>query len=371
MIRSLTSWCCLLLLAGSVSAGAKDSYVAHTKAVNVPLLTVAETNRVAVGDISACTITNHAFRIVNTGSVAVAVVRLIPLCKCITGAVSTNVVAPGKDAVVTMTIDPRTVAGAFERGMWVCTDDTDTPYVLLQLYGKVLPVFKGVPLDPVRMNLTQIGVPVTNRLSLSAAEKGLSLGTPSVVTNGGGWEVAAQVVADQEDSRKFDIAFVATATSAGNHTANVEVPVKGLDGASPLLFRLRASMGPALTVAPASIAIALASEPRDYRIVLRSRGPKLEADKLTWAALPAGVTVTALQGRRESELLIRLNVTPEAAEALYRDKQSAVQFTYPEVGDIRVPFVDESGETKEGSRRSLRHSAGPGGEGRRGRGFRF
>jgi len=107
-------------------------------------LQVVGTNSVALGSLHGNSVTNVPFRVVNRGTNAVAIRRMIPTCSCTTGVASTNVVAPGASVVITVTLDPHTLKGDFDRGVWVVSDDSSKPYLRVMLTGTVEPLFKGV-----------------------------------------------------------------------------------------------------------------------------------------------------------------------------------------------------------------------------------
>jgi len=57
---------------------------------------------------------------------------------------------------------------------------------------------------------------------------------------------------------------------------------------------------------------------------------------VTWTPEIKGVGVEVTPGRGDSELLVKIDVATEAADALYREKGAALIFRHPGIGAARV-----------------------------------
>lgn len=341
--RVLLVFCMLMFEA--ICAESKEVYVSSGKTPNIPMLQVVGTNCVQLGTIADCIITNVPFRLVNTGNAPVKIVRLIPTCSCITAtSSSTNDVPPGGEVVVRVTMDPRTVHGAFDRGLWVCANDTDSPYLELKLRGTVAPLFSGLPDDHVFLKLEELGRPYTNRFTFTANVPGLSLGQPQVVTNSSGLTVSLSVAPNQGENPRYALTVITTASVLGRHVLVIQMPVLGRDGVAPLLLRFRGMASSSLTAIPQEIGLTLGSQPQTYRVILRGgRNAKLSPSRLEWEPKMEGVRVNCVAGRSDNEVLVRIEVSPEAAETLYLSKKNAtILLSVPGFGSVNVPFVSEA-----------------------------
>ena len=323
-----------------------------------PLLMAVGTNRVEIGDIYDCVVTNVPFRVANTGKVEVALTRLVPMCSCITAAASAPVIPAGGEVTVDVALDSRKVkGGVLERGLWVCGDDTELPYLKLELTGRVVPLFAGVPASPVALNLQETGKAYTNRIRLSSAMPGVSLGAAQVSTNGADMAVAVDVTPVPGEGVAYDVTVVATASAPGSGQFTVQLPVSGKVNVEPLLLNFKSMVGSRLVSVPKQIVLELSDKPQVFRVILRGdNAAKLDPGKLSWDPLGEGVSVSVVAGRDEHEVLVKVEVTSDAAEALYLAKKAdALVLKYPDGAPVKVPFVFGGGEAERGTLRGGRN----------------
>jgi hypothetical protein len=341
---------CVGVLWGACASG-KEVYRSSGKTPNIPMLKVAGTNVLEIGTIHDCAITNVPFRLVNSGKVPVKINRLIPMCSCLTATAPTNDVPPGGEITVQLVLDPRTIKGVFSRGLWVCANDTDAPYMELTLTGKVVPIFSGVPDKPVPLKLQELGRPYTNRIALAANVPGVFLGQPGIATNSSGLAVSLSIVTNVGEKVRYEVVAVTTASIPGRQKLVVHLPVLGGLKVAPVAIRFQGQAGSNLMAVPQKIVMALGSQPQTFRILLQTgRGTKLSPSSLTWEPKREGVSISSVAGRVDSEVLVRLEVTPAAAEALFLAKGAAVQFSHPGFGSVRVPFVSELDSSRQEKR---------------------
>jgi hypothetical protein len=301
---------------------------------------VAPSNVVDLGILFNGSVTNVPFRIRNTGKQPIAIKRLVPTCSCITGTQSTtNDIPPGGEAVVTMTINTATVHDIFDRGMWVCANDTSTPYLQLKFTGEVKPLVSGLSEKPEQIRLRTTGVSVTHKTELVTARPEWKLGTPVIVTNTPGFNATPSLKPVEGKPGAYTLEIVAVPSVEGRHRLVLTLPVSGPPGDRPLIVSFVGAAAAALTATPRQIPLALDAEKQTALFVLN--GPaenKLVPEKVIWDALPKGVTATALPGRQENDLLIRVEIAADAVEALYADKNAAVKLTHEGIGSLTVPF---------------------------------
>jgi hypothetical protein len=329
-----------LATAGAVTTQAEE-------AINHSLQAVG-TNSLAIGALYSSDITNVSFRVVNRGKGPVIIERLKPTCSCTTGTASTNPVVPGGEAVITLRFDPNTIKGAFDRGVWVVTDDAETPYLKLMLTGTVKPLFSGVDEKPVSIIAQEVGTPVTNRFTLVAAGVGILLGSPTITTNGA-LRMQVMIATNMAGTATYEITTVATSLGLGRQTAEIKLPVIGRPTAEPLVIRFMVVNGLELSAIPNRFNFSLDNEPQTFRVILRGKTAEMDPAAFTCAPPLEGVTVTAVKGRRPSELLVRIEVSPKGAEALYLSKDASLHVGYPGHMSATVTFANTA-ETDEKSR---------------------
>ncbi len=316
-------------------------------------LQVDGTNSVVIGTIYTCDITNVAFRVINTSDKPVLITRLIPTCSCTTGTASTNLVLAGGAFIVTVRLDPNTLKGDFSRGVWVVSDDSDEPYLRLMLVGAVESLFSGAPVGPVVLSAKEAGLPVTNRITLVAAAADVRLGAPAIET-GGAVQVAMTIVTNVGKTASYQLTAVATPLELGNQSVAIRLPVIGRPAAEPLDISFRVVTGLELTAIPVRIVFSLDSKPQTLRVILRGRTDEMDPERLTWEPKREGVKVSAIRGRRGSELLVAVEVSPEAAEALYLAENPVLQLGYPGHRPAVVAFENELDSDDDGRPSSIR-----------------
>jgi hypothetical protein len=339
---------------GAVAIALTTAGVVTTRAeetINHSLQAVG-TNSLAIGSLYSCDITNVSFRVVNKGTNSVVIERLKPTCSCTTGTASTNQVAPGGESVITLRFDPNTIHGAFDRGVWVVTDDAETPYLRLMLTGTVKPLFSGVDEKPVSIVAKDVGVPVTNRFTLVAAGAGILLGAPAITTNGA-LRLEVTIATNTAGTATYEIAAVATSLALGRQTAEITLPVIGRPTAAPLVIRFLVVNGLELSAIPNRINFSLDNQTQTYRVILRGKTAEMDPAAFSCTPVIEGVSVTAVKGRRASDLLVRIEVSPKGAEALYLNKDAAMQLAYPGHIPVKVTFANtEDTDGKSESRPS-------------------
>jgi hypothetical protein len=149
----------------------------------------------------------------------------------------------------------------------------------------------------------------------------------------------------------YEITTVATSLEFGRQTAEVTLPVIGRPTAEPLVIRFMVVNGLELAAIPNRFTFSLDNEPQTFRVILRGKTAEMDPAAFTCAPVPEGVTVTAVKGRRSSELLVRIEVSPKGAEALYLSKDATLHVGYPGHIPATITFANAAEtDEKSGSR---------------------
>lgn len=334
---------------------AKEVYRHDSSKANVPMLAVKGTNVVDVGTVHNYAVTNVMFKVTNTGAAPVKIERLVPLCTCVTATASAKEVAPGGEITVTLRLDPIKEHGDMERSIWVLGSDTDTPHLKLTLTGKAVPLFSGLPKHAVAIRIPETGVESVKKFNLAASVPGVRLGKPEVKPLEG-IKVGVEMTEKTGSTAAYELKAAAVAAAPGNYEVEILLPVQGLSGVEPIAIKLAISAGEIMTAFPRAVELGLTGEAQSARLVLRGKGLKLDPGAVTWTPKKEGVVVEVTPGRGESELLVKIDFAPEAADALYREKNAALVFRHPGIGAASVPVKVEieagRNEGPRGRRRS-------------------
>ena len=347
-----TVWAVTAALAvmGGVSVRADEAHASAGEA-DARALHVVGTNSVVIGTIYNCNITNVPFRVVNKGTKPVVIERLKPTCSCATGTFSTNQILPGGEATITVRLDPNTIAGEFDRSVWVIADDADTPYLRLALTGTAEPLFSGVPEKSISLTAKDVGMPLTNRITLVSAAADVFLAPLTIETNGA-VRMDVTVATNLAKTASYEITTVLTPLELGRQTASITLPIIGRATADPLVISFKVATGSELAAIPDRFVFTLDSQPQTFRVILRGKDARLDPAAFTSDPAVEGVSVSVVKGRRASELMVKIEVSPKGAEALYLNTNSVLQLRHPGFSPATVTFADEGDEPKKsGSRR--------------------
>ena len=311
-----------------------------------PRFKLLDTNTVSLGKISTWEVQRVPFRFKNTSAVPASILFFTPTCPCVRGTAEPMKVLPGGETAVTLTFDPATVYGTFQRGLWVNFDDPAQKRVLLTVHGEVVPPFAGLPLEPLAFQSENTNVVWTNRCTLTASATGLRLGTPQIETNA---DLRIQVTLATNASEKaaYDLTLVVAPLSLGRHKASVTLPVEGGSNVPPVRIGFQARVGQALAVSPNQIRLYASGTPVTRRLLLRTDATEVKADALTWEPSIAGLSIKVRPAKRSDNLLVTAQFTPEAIQQLRAQKNAQLLFHYPHHATATVRLVAAAGNAAE------------------------
>ena len=303
-----------------------------------PHLAVLGSNSVQLGTICGYGSTNVPFRIQNTGTAPLAIEQLISTCSCIKGVTSTNQIAPGETAVVTIILNVSAVHGDFKRGLWVQSSDPVTPRLLLSIAGNATPLFGGIPSDPFVLTADDANVSLTNRITLTASETNVFLGAPEIQLIG---DVCGSVtiITNLKETARYELIAVCVPTNTGRQTMIVTLPVIGPHPAKPIVLNYKIVAGSSLEAAPSKLTVKTTSAEQTLRVILKGRTKDLDPAHLSWEPKHEGMNVSILSGRRGNSLVITIKLSPEAAAFLLKEKEPVLRFSYPNHKPTTIPLA--------------------------------
>ena len=303
-----------------------------------PHIVVLGSFSVRLGKICGYGSTNVPFRIQNTGTGTLNIERLISTCSCITGATSTNQIAPGETAVVTMILNAGAVHGDFSRGLWIQSSDPVTPRLLLTVTGSSVPLFSGVPLDPLGLTAADANMSVTNRITLTAAETNVFLGAPEIQTIGD-VRFSMTIITNLKETASYELIAVAMPTNTGHQTTLVTLPIIGPHVVKPIVLNYKIVTGSTLEAVPAKLTLRNSAIGQTLRVVLRGRTNDLDPAQLAWEPKHEGIGVSSVPGRHGNSLVVTIKLSPAAATFLLQGKESVLRFLYPNYKPTIVPLA--------------------------------
>lgn len=311
-----------------------------------PLLRLLPSNSVDVGSIRSYGITNVPFRIRNEGAAPLLIERLVPTCPCIRGTLERTGIPAGQEALLTVALDAAQVHGLFKRGLWVHSNDPESPHVAISLTGSVIPLFAGLPARTVILTAEHAGAALTNLLTLTATETNLFLGTPKVETLGD-LGVALTLATNLGETASYRLTTVFTPRTDERHNATITLPVSGGQRPEPLEIYFRVLAGAALMTVPRQIAVPPGTGKQAFRLTIRAKGMALEAENLTWEPAAEGLKMTAAKARRGRDLVVTGEISRETVRALLPGDPPEIRFSYPGLKPAAVTFSVEKESSAE------------------------
>lgn len=171
-----------------VMAAALGFAVAGLPAVGEPEIGANQTS-MGFGSVPDDRPLEHCFVIENKGDSPLLIDRVTGDCEgCLSISLETNAIAPGRSAIVEMTLDTGLLEGDFAKNLFLRTNDPKRPVLILSLWGTVVPRYIVRPRSVVfemaaKMNAVTQVVSIVNkagspeRLSLVACSTGNFTGT--------------------------------------------------------------------------------------------------------------------------------------------------------------------------------------------------
>lgn len=305
-----------------------------------PQVRLLGTNVAVLGKVPGYKVKQVSFVFTNTSQTQVRIVSLMPTCSCVRGDADKESVPPGGTATVNVHFTPFQVHGVFERGLWVNFSGGDRQRVYLAVAGEVVPLFSGVPSDPVILKSKDLNVVWTNRYTLTPSEAGLRLGTP-VVEAHDRLSVQAAVATNTVGSGtlSYHVTLMVAPLALGRHQATVKLPVTSRPDAPPVTLEVSALAGLSLVAKPGFVKVFETGGPVVRRFLLRTGDPDPAEGLLKWEPVVEGMTVKVRRIKAKPAFLVTLELTPEAVVRLRSEKAPRLVFRYPKHEPATVAFV--------------------------------
>ncbi len=293
------------------------------------------------GEIACYGTLTRELRLRNNGAQDIKISRIVSTCGCIRGQVSTNLVAPNAELVVTATLDASQVHGTFKRVLWLNLADPNLKPINMTLSGTVIPIFTGFPNDRLEIPNLKPGATSTNTFTFVATERGVVLGDPQVsCSDQVSLDYTLTTNADELVTYTLTTRFTVNGLSASPLVSTISFPVIGTKQlVQPLSLSFKAVKGKALYVTPSYIGLDMKKkEAQMFRLVIKARREAMTHEKLTWDPLPDGIQIrTSTSGSRRAFVNAMITVKPEiTAEMLKSGVPRKIVFHYPQYKDTEV-----------------------------------
>ena len=201
------------------------------------------------GKADNSTVVEHDFLLVNEGDVTLEIIKAKPSCGCTVANISTKMVEPGSNAVISASLNLRGRHGQQHKVIQVETNDPETPRMSLVLKGEATSAVNVAPRNIQGANLTK-GQTVTNVIKVvSKVDEPLEI--KSVVSTNP--NIITQVVTIEE-GKAYDVVVTTDSLPLG-HTSG-RITIRTSSSRLPQVFvPFRYSVVGELSVSPTEIAL--------------------------------------------------------------------------------------------------------------------
>jgi hypothetical protein len=202
-----------------------------------PRITTTGKYIIDLGSFPANTTQQTVFEIVNSGDSELIIKNVRKTCGCSKTELSSNRIASGGKATLTVYINANSISGPFSKDVYVENNDPKQRFLRLTVSGKAVPLLKIQPKQYLYMGTLTPGNKYEYKFQLEASRDNVKLELAEHQTN---FPVKAELKAVKPK------VFVLTVSAepdkpASRLSAEFEIKIKAPDGWDPLKIKLQGS----------------------------------------------------------------------------------------------------------------------------------
>jgi len=310
---------------------------AHAK----PPFAVVSTNHFELGTINSYDIQTRQVRITNIGGSPLTIQKLVSTCTCVSGSISTNVLQPHAEGIVTICLDAKQVHGEFKRGLWIDTDSPETQRISIGLTGKIQPLFDGLPPMPITFRSATSTAVWTNVLNLTASEANWFLDQPTIQSNDS-IKVDVAMKTNAAEKMSYTITSVIKPLTSDYRTITLVFPAVGKAGTmtNSVKIKFQTRTDVSLTASPNRFLLNSVGATPPKRIVIHTTEQFAQTDLLTWKPEIKGVHIAIADNQGlHSNIILTISVSKETTQKLLTDPGTVLTFSYPNHKPVNLPFI--------------------------------
>ena len=322
-------------------------------------LELTSTNTVDVGAIYNYSKSDHTFEIVNKGNEDILIKDLVSTCPCIFGTKDKDVIKPGETYSLKLHFNPRSVHGKFARGVWLITNDPVNPKILFKVTGEVLPLFTGVPTEPIVLQSENEGGAFTNKFTLKGADPKYTLGEPKF--NLPNVPTMINKETDKNDPATTRLTVTIKPPERIRMRCYLAIPVNGPEKIDDLKIDYQFCIGMQLKASPTRLVVIDPAQPLTKRFYINTYGDDTDADLLTYEPVMEGVTLekevfertgiassrvmppkpntSAIRRSTSNRITCTVSITAEALKKLLDKPEPAITLMYPGHKAVQMPLA--------------------------------
>ena len=276
------------------------------------------------------------FNLRNRGTAAIRILGINSNCGCATGQPGKMLLTPGETTRFNVTILANSVAGTFEKKIFLRTDEPSRSLSFLTLRGNARPLVVIAPAAKLYQANLPLRQPWEQTFRLTHDGAGIRWGEPKIES-----KTAAEVKLNETNPAETQLTVkIAAREQYAHFMCRVVVPVVEPRGWPPVVVEISGSFGRRLLAEPSRIMIPAAGvKPfvRKIKLSLSGGGRPIEARLLNFSGRPglSGRVVAQKGGFLELEV----SFDPEAMKP--RRDGAPIDFTlsYPDCRPVALTFV--------------------------------
>jgi hypothetical protein len=277
------------------------------------------------------------FKIRNTGSEQVRIIKLHKTCGCATAVCSKETLKPGEEAGVEVVILSNSIFGFYNKPTYVQNSDVANPFLSLTVKGTAVPLVEIKPQDFLYAGRIETNKSWSQVFELAATEAGVQLGEPQTK-----WSHPAEVVVNRTgqepaSSWKLDV-MVCPSSTSGDLQGRITIPVLAPTNQPPLVVGISGKIGAEMVAFPGTFRLAVSSNE-----TVRSFGLKVLGDEsvvldpaLLKFPVTNGVACEAKQNSDGRTLSATIRFSPEFTTDLSVQEKACLYFSFPGVASAKV-----------------------------------
>lgn len=275
------------------------------------------------------------FTLRNRGAAAIRILGINSNCGCAAGQPGKMLLQPGETTRFDVTIIANSVAGTFEKKIFLRTDEPSRALSFLTLRGNAVPLVTIAPDAKLYQSDLPLRQPWEKVFRLLHNASGIRWGEPRVES-----KIAADAKLSETSPKETHLTVKITAPEQYAHfVCRVVVPILEPRGWPPVVVEIAGSFGRRLLAEPSRILIPAAGvKPFVRKIKLSLSGGKpIEAKLLTFSGAPGLNGRVVAQKGGVLELEVAFN--PEALKSRRDGRPIEFTLAYPDCRPVAISFV--------------------------------
>jgi hypothetical protein len=270
------------------------------------------------------------YTIANTGTDDLMILRVRKTCGCASAACSTNRIAAGEHATVTVDMLPGSLSGNYSKNIFVESSDPSNRFIKLSVMGNAVPLVQVTPDHEVYAGRIKQGAGWNQTFQLVPSRPGIEFGEPVVASSHP--VTAAFNKAATNTLASSELALTLPPTDAsGDLRCSIEVPVIAPDNHPPIKISVSGRIGTELSIIPGTAYLTFSDDPQTRHFSLRilgQRSRKLDPEELI---LPDHKQITSQISYNATRNTLEgtLTFSPEFLKELYVEEKIPLTFSMP------------------------------------------